>query len=94
MGQENIAKTPHINVNPDTDLILYNDNNLTNEEDQIKINTIGVYLATIKSNCPYNNYICKGNPIIQYYNILRNESQNENTSNEEYIIQKMSSNVK
>ncbi|CAG8824175.1 16454_t:CDS:2, partial [Gigaspora rosea] len=35
------------------------------------------YLATIRSNCPYNNYTCKGNPIIQYYNILRNESQNE-----------------
>ncbi|CAG8822517.1 24001_t:CDS:1, partial [Gigaspora rosea] len=36
-----IAKTSHTNVNPDTDLILHNDNNLTNEEDQIKINTIG-----------------------------------------------------
>ena len=35
-----IAKTPHSNINPDTDLILYDDN-LTNEEDQIKINTIG-----------------------------------------------------
>ncbi|KAF0537647.1 hypothetical protein F8M41_008313 [Gigaspora margarita] len=35
----NIAKTPHYNVNPDTNLFLYNDNNL-NEENQIKINTI------------------------------------------------------
>ncbi|CAG8849401.1 44667_t:CDS:2, partial [Gigaspora margarita] len=49
------------------------------------------YLATIKSNFPYKTYTCKGNPIIQYYNILRNESQNETTFNEEYIIQKSSS---
>ncbi|CAG8809827.1 29016_t:CDS:2, partial [Gigaspora margarita] len=86
-----IAKTSHSSVNPNTDLILHDDNNLINEQDQIKINTIGEYLATIKSNCPYKNYTCKGNLIIQYYNILRNESQNETTSNEEYIIQKSSS---
>ncbi|CAG8778025.1 19657_t:CDS:2, partial [Racocetra fulgida] len=56
----NIATTPHYNVNPDTDLILHDNNNL-NEENQIKTNTIG------------------------------SENQDDNTSNEEYIIQKTSS---
>ncbi|CAG8560455.1 16633_t:CDS:2, partial [Racocetra persica] len=54
----NIVTTPHYNINPDTDLILHDDNNL-NKENQIKINTIG-------------------------------ENQDENTSNEKYIIQKTS----
>ena len=36
-----IAKTSHSSINPNTDLILYDDNNLINEQDQIKINTIG-----------------------------------------------------
>ncbi|CAG8810775.1 32946_t:CDS:2, partial [Racocetra persica] len=85
----NIVTTLHYNVNPDTDLILHDDNNL-NEENQIKINTIGEYIATIKATCSYNNYICKRKPIIQYYNILRSENQDKNTSNEEYIIQKTS----
>ncbi|CAG8783407.1 27407_t:CDS:2, partial [Dentiscutata erythropus] len=36
----NIAKTLYYNVNPDTDLILHNNNNL-NEENQITTNIIG-----------------------------------------------------
>ncbi|CAG8528786.1 13461_t:CDS:2, partial [Dentiscutata heterogama] len=80
-----IVKTPYYNVNPNTDLILYKNNNL-NEENQIKINTIGEYLATIKANCPYNNYTCQEKLFIQYYNILRDENQNENTFNNEYNI--------
>ncbi|CAG8471752.1 31589_t:CDS:2 [Gigaspora margarita] len=80
----NIAKTPHYNVNPDTNLFLHNDNNL-NEENQIKIIQLK-YLATIKANCSYKNYTCKRNLFIQYYNILRDENQNENTFNEESNI--------
>ncbi|RIB24254.1 hypothetical protein C2G38_2169094 [Gigaspora rosea] len=32
-----IAKTQYSNLNPNTNLILYNNNNLIKEEDQIKI---------------------------------------------------------
>ncbi|CAG8499933.1 12595_t:CDS:2 [Dentiscutata heterogama] len=37
----NLVKTPYYNINPDLDLNFHDNNNLLNEENQIKTNTIG-----------------------------------------------------